>query len=119
MISAALRLAAFLLLTAAAVAAPPPGTDVSSPLHAWFEAQHSVTGAWCCNLSDGHLLDEDDWGHDALGYRVRIGGAWVDVPQSAMRDPKGGPNPTGHAIVWYTQGSWGLHVYCFSPGWEG
>ena len=114
-----LRLAAVLCLCAAtASAAPPPGTDLDSPIHRWFEAQHSVTGAWCCDISDGHVLEDSDWGQNGTNYRVRINGAWQLVPDTAMRDPHGGPNPTGKAVVWYTIGDYGLHIYCFSPGFE-
>lgn len=102
-----------------ALAAPPPGVDLNSSTHAWFEAQHSATGAWCCSQADGHILDDSDWGQDNFGYWARINGAIQQIPDSALRDPKGGPNPTGHAIVWFTQGDWGVRVYCFAPGWEG
>jgi hypothetical protein len=100
-----------------AFAAPPPNADPR--LHAWFERQHSIAGAWCCNISDGHLLGDTDWKTVGSGYAVRIKGVWYAVPASAIRDPGGGPNPTGRAIVWYNEWTGGVKIWCFSPGWEG
>lgn len=120
------RLAILLLLTTPALAAPPPGTDLNSPLHHWFHDQHSIKGLWCCDVSDGHILSDEDWrmklipaGESDSGYEVRINNEWVPVPQSAMRDPNGGPNPTGHAIAWYLVNEYGATIYCFAPGWQG
>jgi hypothetical protein len=106
--------AAALLLAMAigAIAAPPPGADLTSPRHAWFERQHSVGGMWCCKISDGYLLSDSEWRWGAAGYDVRIEGAWMPVPEDAIRDPAGGPNDTGHAIVWRT----GQQIICFAPG---
>jgi hypothetical protein len=96
-------------------AAPPPGTDLDGPLHAWFEHQFSVSGGWCCNIADGHILSDDDWRIVGTGYQIRINNAWYGVPATAYRDPAGGPNPTGHAIAWWS--SIGpVVVYCFTPG---
>ncbi len=91
----------------------PPG-----PLHDWFEAQHSVRGAWCCDVSDGYILGDDDWDNQGPegAYRVRVGTTWYPVPEEAARDPKGGPNPTGSASVWYVTTPNGVHIYCFAPG---
>jgi hypothetical protein len=52
---------AFLLLAGPCLAAPPPDADLDGAIHGWFEHQHSVTGAWCCKLADGHILAESDW----------------------------------------------------------
>ena len=97
-------------------AAPPPGP--LGPRHAWFAAQHSVSGAWCCNVADGHLLADDDWREDADHYEVRIDGAWHIIPATAIRDPRGGPNPTGRAIVWYAGSGDLIAIYCFAPGFQ-
>ena len=107
-----------LLLCRAAYADPPSGTDLASPQHAWFERQHSKAGAWCCNVSDGHLLDDKDWRHGDAGYEVRINGGWEAIPSDALRDPAGGPNDTGHAVVWYRINEYGLKIWCFCPGYE-
>ena len=97
--------------------APPPGTDLNSALHAWFDRQHNVKGGWCCRLSDGHILADDEWRATGNGYQVKIDGDWFDITPNALRDPVGGPNPTGHAIVWYLKHSgFGVSIYCFAPG---
>jgi len=101
---------------------PPPGTDLTSPLHDWFERQHSIAGAWCCDLSDGHILEDEDWritstSGNASGYEIHTAGRWVGVPTTAIRDTNGGPNPTGKAIAWYRlDPEYGIRIYCFAPG---
>jgi hypothetical protein len=40
----------------------------------------------------------------------------MDIPADALRDPNGGPNPTGKAIVWYLKTDYGVHIFCFAPG---
>ena len=91
----------------------PPGA-----LHDWFEKQYSVEGAWCCDVSDGYLLEDNDWdnGGPAGAFRVKVDGVWYVVPAAAARDPSGGPNPTGQAIVWWNPTPDGIYIYCFAPG---
>jgi hypothetical protein len=93
---------------------PPKGVTVTPELHAWFERQHNVTGGWCCNLGDGHILEPDEWRSSGSRYEVRIDGEWRQVPDSSMRDLSGGPNPVGAAVVWYSKD--GKRIYCFAPG---
>lgn len=106
--------------TASALAAPPPGTDLGSATHKWFEKQHNVRGELCCDVSDGHILDEKDVRMKDGAYEVRIDGVWFRVGPSEMRDAvRGGPNPTGHPIVWYTRTITplpGWVISCFAPG---
>jgi hypothetical protein len=102
--------AVLVLLAATARADPPPGADPA--LHAWFERQHNINGGWCCDLGDGEILPDDAWRITATGYAVRIGDAWQDIPPHALRDTAGGPNPTGHAILWHRGGI----IFCFAPG---
>jgi hypothetical protein len=130
-------LLAFALLlaptTARATGDYPPG-----PLKDWFEGQWStgIPGAewpdpekvdplhhpvkqWCCDMEDGHVLEDGDWRRGVWRYEVRIGDRWYPVPDGAEVDPKGGPNPTGHAVVWYnkTVPEMGEYwIYCFTPG---
>jgi hypothetical protein len=107
-------------VNAGALAAPPPGTDLSSPTHKWFEMQYNTQGELCCDVSDGHMIDERDVRMTEGAYEVRIDGEWYPVGPSAMRDAvRGGPNPTGHPIVWYTRTFTrlpGLVISCFAPG---
>lgn len=103
------------LLAVPALAAPPPGT-VDGPIHQWFERQHNIQGLWCCNLADGLVLDSEDWRSTGAHYEVRIDDAWITIADSQLRDPNGGPNPVGKAVVWFTANEHGLRVYCFAPG---
>ena len=50
-----------LALTIVNCAARAGGDWADSPLHHWFVGQHSVSGKWCCNVADGHILDNKDW----------------------------------------------------------
>jgi hypothetical protein len=49
-------------------------------------------------------------------YEVRINNIWLPVPATALRDPLGSPNPTGHAVVWWTRVSNETVILCFAPG---
>lgn len=102
--------------TVRAHAAPSP--DADPDLHEWFEHQHSVAGAWCCNVADGMVLADRDWRHAADQYEVRIDGQWRAIPPDALRDPHGGPNPTGAAIVWFARVLDDVRIFCFAPGFE-
>jgi hypothetical protein len=98
-------------------AAPPPDADPQR--HAWFERQHSIAGKWCCDVADGHVLDDSDWRATSEHYQVRLKGAWFVVPPDTLRDPSGGPNTIGRAIVWYVVTEAGVEIMCFAPGWSG
>jgi hypothetical protein len=111
-------LVVFLLFALQCSAAPPPGADLDGPLHTWFEHQHSVTGAWCCKVADGHILAGSDWRSSGGHYEVWINRKWLMVPATSLRDPLGGPNPTGHAVVWWTQAGDETVILCFAPGTE-
>ena len=69
-------------------------------------------------MADGHIIAQSDWctldGH----YVVLVNGNWHMVPASALRDSLGGPNPTGHAIVWLKQVGSETVILCFAPGSE-
>src|SRR5690348_12379793 len=94
------NLAAAILVVPQCLSAPPPEADLNGPLHGWFEHQHSIIGNWCCKLADGYILNDADWRTAGGNYEVRIGRAWYRVPPTSVRDPAGGPNPTGRAVVW-------------------
>jgi hypothetical protein len=106
--------------TSVALALPPPGTDLNSPVHFWFEKQYNLRGERCCDVSDGHILEDKDVRTRAGGYEVQIEGKWYPIRPEVMRDPvRGGANPTGHPIVWYTRTITikpGLVISCFAPG---
>ncbi|HEY7845595.1 MAG TPA: hypothetical protein VID30_18170 [Bradyrhizobium sp.] len=81
-------------------------------LHQWFEGLRSGKGP-CCSDADGSAVSDVDW--DTVGghYRVRIDGAWVDVPDEAVITE---PNRTGRTMVWPIRGYLGISVRCFMPG---
>ena len=107
------------LLPAIALAKAPPGVDLTSPLHEWFEKQHSVTGRSCCGEADGHILADDEWrARGADGYEVLIDGQWYPTTASDLLREDGGPNLTYHAVVWYTKNDSYTNIYCFTPGWQ-
>jgi hypothetical protein len=106
------------VMTGIAVADAAPPANPDPVLHEWFETQHSVTGAWCCNVADGYILPDQDWRQAGDHYEVRIDGTWHPIPPNTLRDPHGGPNPTGAAIVWYLRVGDDLRIFCFAPGFE-
>jgi len=103
------------LLAADAVSAPPPDADPA--LHAWFDRQRNVRGILCCSIADGHILSDEEWRTNGASYEVFILGQWRQIQASQLRDPAGGPNPTGRAIVWYMVRD-RVVIYCFAPGTE-
>lgn len=98
--------------------APPPGIAINPELHAWFERQHNLNNGWCCNLADGHILEEEEWRVVGNNYEVFIRNQWVKIDSELLRrDPLSDPNPTGKAIVWYAiLGENRLQIYCFASG---
>lgn len=98
-------------------------------LHKWFETQHAVgwvseSGVpiqpWCCDISDGYILEDHEWRMVSNTYQVSIRGKWYTIDAQKMVDPSGGPNPTGAAVVWYNvyqvDGNESIVIYCFAPG---
>ena len=62
----------------------PPGA-----LHDWFEKQYSVEGAWCCDVSDGYLLEDNDLSGREL----------VELVRAARGKPGGLPALTNPSFV--------------------
>ena len=86
----------------------------SSPeLRAWFNGLRSGKGP-CCSDADGTAVSDVDWESGHGHYRVRIEGAWVDVPDEAVITE---PNRVGRTMVWpIRDGVGGLYIRCFMPG---
>jgi len=120
-------------VAATAHAKPPPGTDLSSPEHAWWECQHqpaAIGGTICCDIADGHVLKDVDWKIGANGhYKVRVGERWFDVPPERVIQPSAqcGAEPNedyrSMAKVWYAPtltiesgDVTSIMVYCFMSG---
>ena len=115
------RLAVLLLCMASvAYAAPPPGTDLNSPEHAWWECQYQNGGASCCGAADGVALDDDQWRAVGSGYQVFLRGAWWDVPDEAIVKTQCGPEPSvknrAKAKVWFQGMLDGVRIFCFETG---
>lgn len=92
----------------------------------WFSQQFNADGGWCCDLADGHEYTGDYSAqpdgsvilHGTSGdilidaYKVLDGHSWDRGGTKA-----GGPNPTGHAVVWSNSPDLAnAAIFCFSPG---
>jgi hypothetical protein len=86
-------------------------SHVSRDIKAWVEKLTDRAGVNCCSTADGVRPSRNH-------YRVKVGGKWLIVPDSAVIR---GPNRLGHAVVWlyyefeiaeYTD----AYVRCFLPG---
>jgi hypothetical protein len=111
-----------------AMAAPPPGTDLRSPEHLWWECQRTPeTQKKCCAEADGRNLSDSEWRQSSSGYQVRVGGRWFDVPPEAVIPGTGrcGPEPDvehrSEAKVWFVLllpkgNSFAILINCFMAG---
>ena len=67
----------------------------------------------CCSDADGSAVSDVDWESKDGHYRVRLDGAWVDVPDEAVVTE---PNRVGRAMVWPIKSYMGVTIRCFMPG---
>ena len=84
-------------------------------LKPWFDQLASQKGL-CCSFADGITVKGVDWdtGGPNNGYRVRLDGQWVNVPESALIKE---PNRFGDAVVWpYRDADGTTQIRCFMPG---
>lgn len=89
------------------------GRYADSPLKAWFDRLASGKGP-CCSFADGTSVQDVDWEVRDGQYRVRLHGAWIDVPPSALVTE---PNRFGPAVVWpYLDADGVTQIRCFLPG---
>lgn len=86
--------------------------NTSPDLKAWFDGLRSGKGP-CCSDADGSAVSDVDWESHAGHYRVRLEGAWFDVPDDAVITV---PNRVGRTMVWPIRGSSGTVIRCFMPG---
>lgn len=83
----------------------------NSPNHQWFANQKNQNNTSCCEIADGHHLDDADWKSDDKGnYWVRIESKWREVPNYAVINPKN--RPVDYAVVWIYNDT----IYCFMAG---
>jgi hypothetical protein len=125
--------AAILLLATPAIAKPPPGTDLKSAEHMWWECHvQPVTKVVCCRESDGHVLNDDEWRaierpDGTRHYQVRVDHRWYDVPpQVVVNDVRNcGPEPDRakrpmakiwYAPIWQIDTITKIDIYCFMGG---
>ncbi len=116
-------LAALVMLSACSLARTTPAfahddgryAAQNPALHAWFDKLASSKGL-CCSFADGVRVEDVDWDTAAPGggYRVRLDGQWIVVPDAAVVTE---PNKFGPAVVWPYQGIDGkTQIRCFLPG---
>lgn len=118
----ATAIALLTLLEPCWAAPPPPGSEDAEILGAfaqWIRVQHGVDGRWCCDISDGRPLHDDEIRRNGDAIEVFVSrahwftapepGVWMTVPVSARIHT---PNPVGIPIVWFYDG----RVWCFIDG---
>lgn len=93
------------------------GRYAQSPLKGWFDSLKSGKGP-CCSDADGSVVQDADWETKDGRYRVKIDGAWYDVPDDAVLTQ---PNLYGKTVVWpvfyRTMGRLDrVEIRCFIPG---
>lgn len=107
-------LALLLLLTAPALGYDRGQyNDVSPDIRAWVNGLTDANGMGCCAASEGVPPDEVQWDTAGDHYRVRIGGTWIDVPETALITK---PNRLGRAVAWIWWRDGKPVVRCFLPG---
>jgi hypothetical protein len=82
-----------------------------SPYRGWYEHQRDRRGWSCCARSDAHPVYD---AYIKLGkWHVPIHGRDYEINPRQLLD---GPNPTGHAVVWYDGVGDYVFIFCFAPG---
>lgn len=113
LLAGALALALFCV----SAAARDDGRYAQSPLREWFNSLTNQLGHNCCSMADGSRVEDVDWevtrrADGTLGYRVRLYGHWIEVPDERLVTV---PNRIGPAIVWPYDDD-GIKIRCFMPG---
>jgi hypothetical protein len=87
----------------------PQYTD--SPYREWYQQQHDRVGWSCCGLGDAHPV------YDAYikqgKWHVPVRGRDYEIELHQLLS---GPNPTGHAVIWYEDYDDYVIINCFAPG---
>ena len=82
-------------------------------VQAWFKNQHNAQGQWCCDESDGHPFFGGYVINSDGSVSIQTDGGTRTLPAFMVLK---GPNPTGHAVWWFTDAGGEHHDYCFAPG---
>jgi hypothetical protein len=89
------------------------GRYANSPLKPWFDHLASGKGL-CCSMADGETVSDPDWDSKDGHYRVRLDGAWIEVPDDAVITE---PNLFGRTMVWPVRfEGQNIEIRCFMPG---
>lgn len=106
-------------LALALVVIPADAHDPGGIWNGWFMLQRNMRGTSCCTGVDAHILSDDDWRIRGKRYQVNIGGKWLDIEDWQLLKPTH-PNPTGKAIIWYSNPEFegGVYIRCFTPSHE-
>jgi hypothetical protein len=83
----------------------------NAPFGIWYQQQHDREGWSCCDRSDAHAVYDAYLSHGK--WYVPIDGIRHEIEPAQILE---GPNPTGHAVVWYDGASDHVTIYCFAPG---
>ena len=89
--------------------------DGRHDLDAWTNGLKNKQGGQCCDSFEAKTVEDPDYeGNPSGGYRVKLDGQWLNVPEDRVIQ---GPNKYGPALVWpYKDLSGEMHIRCFLPG---
>lgn len=111
-----MRILILLLLLVGAALARDDGrySNVDPVIKNWIEGLRDNRGYGCCSTADGIRLDDPEWTcTDAEHCRVKLDGAWHDVPESALLKES---NRLGYPIVWRLYRDGKPIIRCFLRG---
>lgn len=77
------------------------------------EAKSDAYGR-CCSGDDYMYVRVQDWETTETGYRVRIGGKWLNAGRNVKVNNM--TNPDGEAKVWVFGDGETTYIRCFLPG---
>lgn len=85
---------------------------VDPNVRSWFKSVRSPHGVPCCDIADGHRVQEDIRGDH---YWAFFEGEWREIPPEAVVYNVG--NPVGEPVVWYVrQTPTEVYIRCYVPG---
>lgn len=106
-----------IVFVALAFRSEPAGAHVEGrpDLNAWTNGLKNKQGGQCCDSFEAKTVEDPDYeGRPEGGYRVKVDGVWLDVPEDRVIQ---GPNRYGPALVWpYRDLNGGMQIRCFLPG---
>ncbi len=84
-------------------------------LDSWMMGLTNKAGDPCCHKSGARRVEDPDYeGLPGGGYRVKIDGFWLVVPEDRVLQ---GPNKYGPALAWpHKNEEDRMEITCFLPG---